>query len=119
MTLPGAPTVYVAVTLALLALNRLPALCIGKLLGHVAWIGHDPRENTYLVRELQLASLYGPERAAIDMAPARCWQNLLEVQSSRAANLLFGDAGFAQLLIHKDDLQRQDLARVYVNEESS
>ncbi len=93
---------------------------VGKLLGHASGIGHDPREDAYVVREVNPEWLYNyKQRGALDMSRAKNWHNLLEVDSSRAVGLMFGDAGYLQVLIHGEDLQRRDFSRVYVNLESS
>ncbi|MBE9181178.1 DUF1963 domain-containing protein [Oculatella sp. LEGE 06141] len=93
---------------------------IGKLLGHVAGIGHDPREDAYIVREINPNLIYDyQQRSKLDMTGARRWCNLLQVNSSQAVDLLFGDSGYLQLLVHDHDLQRQDFSRVYINLESS
>ena len=94
--------------------------CVGKLLGHVAGIGHDPREDAYVVREVNSQWLYNYEqRGRLDMTGAQRWRNLLQVDSIDAVRLMFGDAGYLQLLVHDDDLRRQDFSRIYVNLESS
>lgn len=93
---------------------------VGKLLGHVAGIGHDPREDAYIVREVNPAWLYNYEqRGTLDMTGAQHWHNLLQLNSSSAVRLMFGDAGYLQLLVHQEDLRRQDFSRIYVNLESS
>jgi hypothetical protein len=93
---------------------------VGRLLGHVAGIGVDPREDAYVAREVNPAWVYDyAKRAALDMSRAASWHNLLEVDSSRAVNLAFSDSGYLQVLVHEDDLRRQDFSRVYVNVESS
>lgn len=93
---------------------------VGKLLGHVAGIGHDPRESAYVSREVDPGAVSDYERrSTIDMAPARKWHNLLQVDSSNALTLMFGDAGYLNVMIHEDDLARPDFSRVYVNLESS
>lgn len=93
---------------------------IGKLLGHASGIGHDPREDAYIVREVNPEWLYNYEqRQTLDMTHAQNWHNLLEVESSRAVDLMFGDAGYLQVLIHGEDLKRPDFSTVYVNLESS
>lgn len=93
---------------------------VGKLLGHVAGIGHDPREDAYVVREVKPEWLYNyEERGKLDMTGAQRWRNLLQVDSIEAVRLMFGDAGYLQLLVHDDDLQRQNFLRLYVNLESS
>jgi uncharacterized protein YwqG len=93
---------------------------IGKLLGHVSGIGHDPREDAYVVREVNPEWLYNyKEREKLDMAKAKHWQNLLEFHSEDKVNLMFGDAGYLQILIQENDLEKRDFSRVYVNLESS
>jgi hypothetical protein len=93
---------------------------IGKLLGHVSGIGHDPREDAYVVREVNPEFLYNYEqRRILDLTQAQNWHNLLEIESSSDVDLMFGDAGYLQILIHGEDLKQQDFSRVYVNLESS
>ena len=93
---------------------------VGKLLGHVSGIGHDPREDAYVVREVNPEWLYNYEQhRTLDMTRAQNWHNLLEVESSISVDLTFGDAGYLQVLVHGEDLKRQDFSRVYVNLESS
>lgn len=92
----------------------------GKLLGHAAGIGYDPREDAYVVREVNAGWRYDYERRrGLDMAGAERWTNLLVVPSMDEVNLMFGDAGYLQVLTHVDDLRRQDFSRVWVNLESS
>jgi hypothetical protein len=72
---------------------------VGKLLGHVAGIGHDPREDAYVVNEVNPDWLYDYEqRRNLNMQGADHWRNLLYVDSSKAVNLMIGDAG-AHLLV--------------------
>jgi hypothetical protein len=93
---------------------------IGKLLGHVSGIGHDPREDAHVVKEINPDWLYDYEqRSTLDLSGSQHWRNLLQVNSSDAVNLMFGDAGYLQLLAHDNDLKRQDFSRIYVNLESS
>jgi hypothetical protein len=100
--------------------RALSAGSIGKLLGHVAGIGHDPRRDAYVVREVNPAWRFDSARLAeIDLIPAQYWQNLLMVDSIRAVDLMFGDAGYLQILIHENDLGQQNFSRVFVNLESS
>ncbi|MHC5769879.1 MAG: DUF1963 domain-containing protein, partial [Nostoc sp.] len=61
---------------------------IGKLLGHASGIGHDPREDAYIVREVNPEWLYNYEqRQTLYMTRAQNWHNLLQVESSRAVDL--------------------------------
>lgn len=100
--------------------SALSESAVGKLLGHASGIGHDAREDAYVVREENPAWLYDYEkRRTLDMSRAARWTNLLEVDSTRAVNLMIGDAGYLQVLVHADDLARQDLSRVYVDLQSS
>ncbi|MDZ8262974.1 YwqG family protein [Nostoc sp. ChiQUE01b] len=93
---------------------------VGKLLGHASGIGHDPREDAYVVRQVNPEWLYNYEqRQTLDMTHAQNWHNLLEVESNRKVDLMFGDAGYLQVLIHGEDLKRLDFSQVYVNLESS
>ena len=93
---------------------------VGKLLGHVAGIGHDPRSAAYVVREVNPQWLYDYEkRKTLDMRNAQRWCNLLSVNSSKAVDLWFGDAGYLQVLMHERDLPGMDLSRAYINLESS
>jgi uncharacterized protein YwqG len=95
---------------------------IGKLLGHVSGIGHDPKEDAYVVREVNPAWLYKYNELRnnnVDLSKAAAWQNLLELHSDDDVNIMFGDAGYLQVLIHENDLAKQDVSRVYVNLESS
>lgn len=93
---------------------------VGKLLGYVSGIGHDPREDAYVVREVNPEWLYNYEqRGTLDMSHANNWHNLLEIHSNWDVDVMFGDAGYLQVLIHAEDLIRQNYSRVYVNLESS
>ncbi|MEO1300149.1 MAG: YwqG family protein [Cyanobacteria bacterium J06636_16] len=93
---------------------------IGQLLGHAAGIGHDPRQDAYVVREVNPKWLYNYEqRRTLDMQRAQNWQNLLRVDSCNPVNLIFGDCGYLQVLIHDSDLKQGDFSRVYVDLESS
>lgn len=93
---------------------------VGKLLGHASGIGHDPREDAYVVRQVNPEWLYNYEqRQTLDMIHAQNWHNLLEVESNRKVDLMFGDAGYLQVLIREEDLKRLDFSQVYVNLESS
>ena len=103
-------------------LTEYGATKVGKLLGHVSGIGHDPKEDAYVVREVNPAWLYNSNELRnnnVDLTKAKSWQNLLELSSSDDVNLMFGDAGYLQILIHEDDLKGRDFSKVYVNLESS
>lgn len=93
---------------------------VGKLLGHASGIGHDPREDAYVMREVNREWRFNYEkRRTLDMAGAANWTNLLEIDLENAVNLLIGDAGYLQVLAHADDLRRGDFSRVWLNMESS
>lgn len=93
---------------------------VGQLLGHAAGIGHDPREDAYVVRDVNAAWLYDyGKRAGLDMGLARRWRNLLRLNSSRELNLTIWDAGYLNFLVREDDLAALDFGRVYAAVESS
>ena len=93
---------------------------VGKLLGHAAGIGSDPREDAYVVREVNPEWLYEyTKRATLDMSLARRWQNLLMLDSCDALNLTIWDAGYLQFLIREDKLKDGDFGGCYAHVESS
>lgn len=93
---------------------------VGKLLGHVSGIGHDPRGDAYVVREVNPEWRFAyDKRRTLDMTGAANWTNLLELDSDNAVNLLIGDAGYMHVLAHAGDLRRGDFSRVWLNMESS
>ena len=93
---------------------------IGKLLGHVSGIGHDPREDAYIVREIDPKLPYSYKRhGSLELTQIQNWCNLLELDSDDSLNLMFGDAGYLQVLIQQQKLQQLDFSSVYVNLESS
>jgi hypothetical protein len=95
---------------------------IGKLLGHVSGIGHDPREDAFVVRQVNPKWLYKYSELRnnnVDLSKATAWQNLLELHTDDAVNVMFGDAGYMNILIHQHDLDKLDFSKVYVNLESS
>jgi uncharacterized protein YwqG len=53
------------------------------------------------------------------MAAAEHWQNLLTLGTIDEVDLVWGDAGYLQVLIRDTDLQQLDFSRVYVDLESS
>jgi uncharacterized protein YwqG len=53
------------------------------------------------------------------MSGALHWQNLLQIDSSRRVNLMIGDVGYLQLLVHHEDLKSLNFSRIYVTLESS
>ena len=93
---------------------------IGQLLGYVATIGHDTREDAFVVREVNPAFLYDyTQRAKLDMTQARRWRNLLRVYSVRELDLTIWDAGFFNVLVLDADLERLDFSKLYVAVETS
>ncbi|MEO1620876.1 MAG: YwqG family protein [Cyanobacteria bacterium J06632_3] len=93
---------------------------VGKLLGHAMGIGHDPRQDAYVSREVNPKWVYDyQKRKTLDMTHAQRWRNLLTVKSSGDVDLWFGDAGYLQVLVHENDLAQMDLSRAYVGLESS
>lgn len=103
---------------------------IGHLLGHAQGIGHDGRQDAFVVREVGPQYLYDyAHRKTLDMTRARNWLNLLCLESFRLMHgESFGegdidfcvwDAGYFNFLIHRDDLAKLDFARVYAAVESS
>lgn len=93
---------------------------VGKLLGHAAGIGHDPREDAHVVREVdpKLLHKYG-ERARLDMNRARSWRHFLTLDSCLALDLEIWDAGYLQVLVPEPDLSSLDFSRTYAAVESS
>lgn len=93
---------------------------VGRLLGYDEGIGQDVKENAYVVREHNSKWLYDYEqRKQIDMTGARKWRNLLLLYSNWEIELVFGDSGYLEVLVHADDLKSMDLSRAYVTLESS
>lgn len=101
--------------------HALSSGSVGKLLGHVSGIGHDPREHDYMTRAIQVQERHTSAAADIapDTLPALSWINLLELESSRQLNVMFGDAGYVQVLIPAEDLQQHEFGRLFVNTQSS
>lgn len=93
---------------------------IGQLLGHVSGIGHDPRGDALIVRELNAKWLYDyQKRPTLDLSAQTNWQNLLRLDSIMKLDFIIWDAGYLNFLVHRDDLQKLDFARVYAAVESS
>ena len=95
---------------------------IGQLLGHAKGIGHDSREDAFVVREIGPQYIYNyKHRATLDMTRAGNWLNLVCIESFREGELDFcvWDAGYFNFLIHHDDLAKLDLGRVYAAVETS
>jgi uncharacterized protein YwqG len=93
---------------------------VAQLLGHVATIGHDTREDAFVVREVNAKFLFDyQERAKLDMTRAQGWHNLLRVYSSLELELNIWDAGFFNVLVREDDLERLNFENLYVAVETS
>ncbi|MEF2277930.1 YwqG family protein [Deinococcus sp. YIM 134068] len=90
----------------------------GQLLGHVAGIGHDPRESAFELRELGPSDSFDSDDSEHQSAIQR-WRNLATFDSIRSLDFLLGDAGYFGFLIHEDDLERLDFSRVYALLQSS
>jgi hypothetical protein len=92
----------------------------GQLLGHVRCIGHDSREDAFVVHEINPDWLYKYDRRAkLDMNRAEQWQNLLCFESNQKLHLTIWDAGHLNFLIHEDDLHKLEFSRVYAAAETS
>lgn len=97
-----------------------PKNTVGKLLGHAAGIGNDPREDAYVVREVNPNYLYKyDQRAKLDMREAERWQHLLTIESADELDLCIWDAGYLQFLIERNDLKALNFAQVYAAVETS
>lgn len=93
---------------------------IGQLLGHVATVGQDTREDAFVVREVNPEFLYDyVEQAKLDMTQATRWRNLLRVDSIDELELMIWDAGFFNVLIKDIDFERLNFSRLYVAVETS
>ncbi len=93
---------------------------VGQFLGHAAGIGQDPREDAYVIREVNPAWLYDVKRrAALDFTAARQWRHLLTVESVDTLDLMIWDAGYLQVLIHEQDLQNLRFSQAYASVQTS
>ncbi|QIK71950.1 DUF1963 domain-containing protein [Propioniciclava coleopterorum] len=111
---------YEALQEALRPPRQDPGNVVGRLLGHAAGIGIDPREDAVVVQEVDPNLLYNyDERHKIDMARAEKWRHLLTIYSCGALNLWIWDAGYLQVLIHEDALAALDFENDYASVESS
>lgn len=103
-----------------LSRDLIPEGTIVRLLGHAAGIGSDPREDAYVVREVNPEWLYKyDQRAKLDMQNANHWQHLLTIDSDDKLDLGIWDAGYLQFLIKDTDLAGLNFAQVYAAVESS
>lgn len=93
---------------------------VGKLFGHVAGIGHDPREDAYVVKSCDPKWLYDyKKRASLDMSQADSWQPLVTIESCMDLDLCIWDAGYLQILIERERLLKADFSNCYAAVESS
>ncbi len=102
--------------------NSHDAKSIGQLLGHASGIGHDSREDAFVVREIGPQYIYDyAHRQTLDITRARNWINLLRLESFREGEHDFcvWDAGYFNFLIHRDDMKKLDFSRVYAAVETS
>ncbi|RYX81970.1 DUF1963 domain-containing protein [bacterium] len=88
----------------------------GQLLGHVAGIGYDPREDAVAQYELESGDRFDDENPNHEAA-ARRWKNLLRFDS--ALDLCIGDAGYFNFLINENDLKKLDFSRLNCGLQSS
>ena len=100
------------------------ARTIGKLFGHVAGIGSDPREDAVVWDEAPDRMYDGAftrdiRRASREGARERQWTNLLMIDSCQAIDLCIGDSGYLQLMIKDAMLAHGDLSQTYGQLESS
>lgn len=96
---------------------------LGKLFGHVAGIGSDPREDAVVWEEapsrMYDRSVTGPIRASIrGGARLREWTNLLLIDSCQALDLCIGDAGYLQVMAKSAALARGEPGQTYGQLES-
>lgn len=97
-----------------------PRQTVARLLGHASGIGADPREDAYVVREVNPVWLYEyDKRQTLDMTQANHWQHLLTINSMRQLDLCIWDAGYLQVLIKDCDLEALNFEQLYVSVESS
>lgn len=94
---------------------------VGRLLGHVQSIGHDSCEDAYVVREVDPKKLYDwTAREKLNTEEgAKGWRNFIHINSSRSLELCIWDAGYLNVLIHKDALASRDYANTYCCIETS
>ena len=97
-----------------------PTNTVARLLGYAAGIGSDPREDAYVVRDVNPDWLYNyTERDKLDMTQANHWQHLLTINSVQRLDLWIWDAGYLQFLIKDSDLAALNFKQMYAAVESS
>lgn len=89
------------------------------LFGYTGGIGHSIHDDAAVHRFDPNAMNDWKRRRAMDLSDASRWRNLLTVDSHMDVGLVIGDAGYTAVLIHEDDLAKQDFTRLYVSNESS
>ncbi|WP_216327190.1 DUF1963 domain-containing protein [Deinococcus aestuarii] len=93
---------------------------LGQLFGHVTGIGHPAEEDAFVVRDVNPAWLYDDrKRDTLDMTGADTWRNLLRLDSVRALDLTFWDAGYLHFLIRERDLEALNFGEAYAAIETS
>lgn len=92
---------------------------VGSLLGHACGIGSDPREDAFVVREVDPSFLYNSaERSKLDMARAEQWRHVATLESSQTLDTCIWDAGWLNVMA-RHDVMTTDLAGSYASIESS
>jgi hypothetical protein len=92
---------------------------VGRLLGHAAGIGVDPREDAAAVRDLGAPLYDWAARARLTPSQVRRWKHLLTLDSARSLGLTIHDAGYLQVLVRDDSLTTLDLGGVWADIQSS
>lgn len=94
--------------------------CVGRLLGHSAGIGVDPREDAVMMRDLDRDTRRRPDAYRL-ITPERvaAWHHLLSLETCNALELNIWDAGYLEVLITADALAAVDLTDTYAGVQSS
>ena len=97
-----------------------PEGTVGRLLGYAAGIGHDPRQDAYISREVPGMEVNDfARRAELDLNRAERWQHFLTLDSVDALDLIIWDAGYLQFLIRDSDLAALKFGQIYAAVETS
>ncbi|WP_161880338.1 DUF1963 domain-containing protein [Deinococcus alpinitundrae] len=97
-----------------------PKGTVGRLLGYAAGIGHDPRQDAYISREVPGMGVDDfARRVELDLNLAEHWQHLLTLNSINALDLIIWDAGYLQFLIKDSDLATLEFGQIYAAVETS
>lgn len=94
---------------------------VGRLFGHAAGVGQDPRTNAHVVRELDPSIVFDSaarRRAGVD-DHATEWVQLLTLRTCDELEVHIWDEGYLQVLIRADDLAARRLDRLYASIEAS